>query len=411
MHLHICTYAPFLFCAFFPAPAAADYRVDSTAWDGLSALAAIASDGGCPVTSARSIEWNRLTGTDVLWLVYPTTPIDVAQLEGFLRAGGRVVIADDFGSAAPVFTRLGITRHESPVPDALAFHGRAQMPVASPTGKTTLAGATRALVTNHPAWLSGGPPPSYEFSPGAAAVIEGVWDGGSFVALSDPSVLINNMLELPEDRLFAAALVASTCRPGVDRILLVTGDALEHGSSPTELVGAPVRARGPIGDRVESALHDLNEALHELGSRLVLGLCAVGLALALLLRSLPSAPPTSAPRWTRATSTHEPSGYEAMVRRYARGELPAGETLLAAVLRAETLARLAARIGPIEGDDERPRAIAARVTAAFDRETGKLAARLIARLRSVSDNLGLLSARRLARLHDDARELFRRLDA
>src|SRR5207249_4750634 len=119
-----------------------------------------------------------------------------------------------------------------PVPGAATFRGNAQLQVATARGAGLLAAATPTLVTNHPAYFVTSLAPALEFAPGAAAVVEGRVGEGRFVAISDPSVLINNMLELTEDRRFAGGLVAATCRRGQDRIVLLSGEFAESGAPP-----------------------------------------------------------------------------------------------------------------------------------------------------------------------------------
>src|SRR6185295_10005434 len=114
------------------------------------------------------------------------------------------------------------------------FQGRTELPIARPVLKTVLGQSTAGLVANHSTAFVTALPPTFAFSPGAALVVEGRVGAGSFVALADPSVLINNMLELDEDRAFARALVRRTCKPG-ERILLVTQSFVARGEPAGEL--------------------------------------------------------------------------------------------------------------------------------------------------------------------------------
>src|SRR6185369_6357451 len=93
------------------------------------------------------------------------------------------------------------------------------------------------LVGNYPASFSTAIPATFSFSPGAALVVEGKIGRGYFVALADPSVLINNMLEIDEQRAFAAALVRRVCNPG-DRVLIFTQTFRSRGE-PSDAPPAP----------------------------------------------------------------------------------------------------------------------------------------------------------------------------
>src|SRR5579883_1976714 len=74
-----------------------DYQVGHQGWNGLSELAALAGGLGCPVEARGALEWDALGGRDVLFFVYPETAPAPEALLGFLAAGGRMVLADDFG--------------------------------------------------------------------------------------------------------------------------------------------------------------------------------------------------------------------------------------------------------------------------------------------------------------------------
>src|SRR5262249_41011705 len=112
---------------------------------------------------------------------------------------------------------------------------------------------------NHPATLRSTLPPAYAFAPGAALVVEGRVGKGSFVAIADPSVLINNMLEIDGNRAFAEGLVARTCRPGRDRIHLFTQTFRTHASPPRAAVEPPDPQSG--GAHFNEALMRANQSL------------------------------------------------------------------------------------------------------------------------------------------------------
>src|SRR5436190_1060621 len=101
-----------LFCFLLPGPAAAadpfaepaltgnegrDYQVGHQGWNGLSDFAALLSELGCPVEARTVLPWDTLTGHDILLVLYPETALSEQNLLGFLSAGGRLVLADDFG--------------------------------------------------------------------------------------------------------------------------------------------------------------------------------------------------------------------------------------------------------------------------------------------------------------------------
>ena len=62
---------------------------------------------------------------------------------------------------------------------------------------------------------------------------------GRMVAIADPSLFINNMLQLPGNRDFAARLVLDICRQQRDHFVLLYGTFLQRGTTPAALTGAP----------------------------------------------------------------------------------------------------------------------------------------------------------------------------
>jgi hypothetical protein len=401
------------------APAGADYRLESSDWNGLSTVAAAAAAAGCPIEARDRVEWDRLSGTDVLWFVYPRTSVDGDRLALFLDAGGRALIADDFGAADAALARLDIARRPGPVEAGHYFHDQPWLPEAVAWAETPLGRATPVLVTNHPVAFVTSAPPTWRFGAGAAAVVEGRLGRGSFVALADPSVLINNMQEIAEDRRFAEALVALHCRPRRDRILLVTGEFTESGQPMATLRGAP-DARRPTpahpGDQINTAFEDLDDLLATVGDApprgALLGGFGVGaalLALVLLLRAMPPRRGAYDGTWTRAARDRP--------RAIDRAAGPWRHFLPASVLRDEARLRVAEALGEpasVLAPDE--------VAAAVERRYGSDAAasarllwfelkRIPERADPMSRRNAWVSRRQLERLHRLAVELFAALDA
>src|SRR5262249_54877572 len=126
------------------------------------------------------------------------------------------------------------------------YNKNPQLPIAHARLQTALGRSTPQLVANHPAAFATAMPATFELSPGAALVVEGRVGRGQLVAIADPSVLINNMLEIEGNRAFARELIATTCKPGRDRILLYTQVFRSQGEPAEALAGATEDATGPF---------------------------------------------------------------------------------------------------------------------------------------------------------------------
>ncbi len=397
------------------AAALADYQPQSADWNGLRSVVDAAAAAGCPVEERASLDWSRLTGNDVLWFVYPRARVDPRRLALYLEAGGRALVADDFGGAGDAFARLELARAGGAVGAARYYQGNPKLPEADSSSESTLARAAPAIVANHPAHFATAAPAAYRFSERAALVVEGTLGRGRFVALADPSVLINDMQQIEENRRFAAALVAATCRPHLDRILLVSGDFTDGGEPPARLAGAPEGRRPPPAsarDFFNDALAAVNDLAPRPGAEppdgallAAFALAATALMLLALLRGLPGRTPGYDGSWTRAPALAR-SG---PAREWTRA-------LPAAILREEALARVSEAIGEpasLLASDE----VAARLARRCGQEAASLSRALwleIARLRrrGADTEAGAASQerRRLARAHRLAVELFARIE-
>lgn len=393
------------------ANAAPDYAPGSTEWNGLAKLWDEARQAGCAIKAVDELDWSSLDGHDVLWFVYPRGTVDATRLRRFLQAGGRALVADDFGAAAQALEALGLRRG---VPPAAVerYHENPNLPLARSRLSTALGRSAESLVANHPASFSSALPATFAFRPGAALVVEGRIGKGSFVALADPSVLINNMLEIDGNRAFARALYAETCRPGVDRIVLLTQTFAAHGDPPAQLDDS----NGSTAfERFNAGIGRLNASVHAQLAQPPVPFALAAVATVIALVAFAGGFPDRRPihdRWTRATV---PAGEGQLVDGWS---VPWDYGAPVAVLLAETLERLEARIGAIAFDDLGPQALERRVAEKCSPAAGRAAAELWRRLHRLrwrnADGAiqpeGFVGRRDLDRLHALARALFSELE-
>ena len=152
------------------APARAgeqDYLPDNTGWNGSSELLGIARGLQLPLELVDQLDWSSLDDKDVLLLVYPRAPLRTEQFLAFLKRGGQLLIADDFGSSAQLLKTLGIERPHGPVRARFRYRDNPALPIALPTARShPLLRNVRGVVTNHPAYLRSSLPTLLGFDQG-----------------------------------------------------------------------------------------------------------------------------------------------------------------------------------------------------------------------------------------------------
>jgi hypothetical protein len=179
-----------------------DYDPNSQQWNGMASFVGLAEGIGYSVTPVAELEWDKLDDHDILFLVYPLQRVDPARLGRFVQAGGNVVIADDFGEGKDAMAGLGLLRAEVVTPRATAYYAnQAYAPIATaksghPIPREIESNKEHGVVTNHPAALEQvqGATVVVGFEDSAVVAV-GERGTGRFVAVSDPSIFINRMLQ------------------------------------------------------------------------------------------------------------------------------------------------------------------------------------------------------------------------
>lgn len=212
-----------------------DYDPYSEAWNGLASFKALAEGLGFSVDIRTQLEWSELTAKDILFVVYPLAKVEPAKLSSFIQAGGHAVVADDFGDSKDALAALGLLRAEVVTPRASRYQdGRVWAPIALPKGDHELARDIDEVVTNHPAALTQveGATVILGFED-SAVVVAGELGTGRFVAVSDPSILINRMLQYPGNVQLATNILRWLKREGrAKNVVLLRGEVSMFGNPP-----------------------------------------------------------------------------------------------------------------------------------------------------------------------------------
>jgi hypothetical protein len=273
-----------------------DYDPYSTAWNGMTSFIGLAEGMGFSVTPVSSLEWGELSSQDILVLLYPLQRVDPGRVGAFVQAGGNLVIADDFGEGKDAMQGLGLLRAEVETPRAKNYYeGRTFAPVATARGDHPLARDVGEIVTNHPAALTQveGATEIVTFDEGAV-VVAGERGSGRFVAISDPSILINKMLTFRGNVQLAVNLLRWLDRDGRARhIVLLRGDVPMYGDPQPFIDDAKA---GELGRSIADLNFWLSERRAWLLTPAAMKALAACLAAALLLLALFALPVRRGPR-------------------------------------------------------------------------------------------------------------------
>ncbi len=376
-----------LLAAGAPATARAgetDFLPTNVSWNGYSVLAAMAGAQGTSLELVQQLDWSSLPGDAALVVAHPQVALPADQVIAFLRRGGRMLLADDFGASAPLLTRLDIWRVESAPGGVRSFHqDNPNLPVALGGGRThPLTRGVRRVVTNHPAYLRSRLPSLLEFGHrGQQLLVSKAVGKGELMVLSDPSALINTMMQFRGNRALARNLVQRLAGSG-GPLYMVTGSFRFRGTVPPATTAPTSSAAAFLGE-FNVFLGELNSwALVEAGLRaaaLVLG--CLGLMGLLMLLPMPRRDMDG--HWARAAGS-DPTGLEEDVVRFGRRWRGGGAAYPAAILREEVEEQLGLHLeapGPLS--TVHPRWIVGRVARLHGDEAARRCTRLLTALRKV----------------------------
>jgi hypothetical protein len=336
--------------AFAQSSELRDYDPYSEAWNGLSTFKGLAEGAGFTVDIRTQLEWGELTANDILFLVYPLAKVEPSKLSSFVQAGGHAVVADDFGESKDALAALGLLRVEVVTPRASRYQdGRVWAPIATPKSDHELARDVGEVVTNHPAALTqfDGAVNILGFDDGAV-VVAGQRGSGRFVAVSDPSIFINRMLQYPGNVQIATNILRWLRRGGRARnVVLLRGEMSMFGEPPPFV-------DDPRGGNIGRSVADMNLWLSQrrewlLTPNAMKGLAAV-LAVLLLGLALFALPVRRGPNidgaWLRFTRPQRRDEPYSLVRSADEG---GGSFLvLACVVRDQVQHALAQTLGKAE---------------------------------------------------------------
>ncbi len=238
---------------------AAPFDLAGTDWEGCGELVRLARAelGGSRVVVTSQIDLHELKPDDGLLLLYPEKTLDVDELAKFMRAGGRVVMLDDFGRGDSLLRHFGMERVASPRRPAEFLRRNPQLALAEPASAHPVVADVSRVVTNHPTGLSH-PDLSPVLKirgngePDVVVAVAGAVGQGRLLAVGDPSIVINSMLRYGGNKAFARGLIRYT----------VDHDSWGKRGGRLFIASGAFEQKGNFGDE-ESTFSDWMRALRE----------------------------------------------------------------------------------------------------------------------------------------------------
>ncbi|WP_423998634.1 DUF4350 domain-containing protein [Haloarcula salina] len=207
-------------------------------WDGSGDMRAVASENGSSVTVGTNVsQYPTADANDTVAFVLspgePYTPSEVERVERFVRAGGTLVVAEDYRPHAnDLLSGIGASARIDgrPLYDTRNHDRTAAFPEVTPTDSSPVTEGVETVVFNHGTVVEpGGASPILTSS--SYAYLDEDGDGelddgeslasrpvattepvgsGRVVVVGDPSVFVNAMLDRGDNRQFARNLLGPT---------------------------------------------------------------------------------------------------------------------------------------------------------------------------------------------------------
>jgi hypothetical protein len=239
-------------------------------WEGLSQLVrtAQAELGPARVVATSTLDLGELRRADALLIVHPERPIDPEELAVFMRAGGRVILLDDYGTGDGLLAHFGIRRVPLPQRPASMLRGNPALAIAEPAAAHAAVHGVTKVVTNHATGLV---QPALspvlvvrgDEEPDVLLAVAGAVGQGRLLALGDSSVLMNAMLRYPGNRALSVDLVRYATEDDPwgrsnGKLYLLVNDFEMTGSFGVDpgLGGIVARARRSAVEAIETMRHE-----------------------------------------------------------------------------------------------------------------------------------------------------------
>jgi len=244
---------------------ARDFALDSSEWNGLQELKHLASEQGVRLERGDTLDYDALDPSSPLILIHPTQPLDASSLQDFVADGGRVLIADDFGSSETLLTEFSEPiQRVGEIPEEAAvdhLNANPNLPVLVTPGRhALLENDVEILIANHPTGFLSALPAVVYYADGELGFVYDLTIGdGKLLVVGDSSIFINLMLPLADNRQFASNALGYLCESSTSpcTVSVFVGEFETSGTYGDETETRP-------GVELQENLEKLNEYVRQL---------------------------------------------------------------------------------------------------------------------------------------------------
>lgn len=194
------------------AQPAEDYDPLSTDWNGLAHLLDMLSAGRPQVIVDEPIDLTTHPIDHPIVIIYPTLEPPAGELLEFVHEGGRLLVADDHGNAEQLLEVLGVAVFPDRTPHQTFFRNNPGLPVFYPGGRHALTSGVELILANHPTALAADGRAVLPYDdPEYGLLYDLSYGNGRAIALGDPSLLINFMLDMADNRTLVNNIFRHLC--------------------------------------------------------------------------------------------------------------------------------------------------------------------------------------------------------
>ncbi len=221
--------------------AAKPFDLGGQDWEGIKDFVTLAQEElGARIVPSGSVAFDQLSPADALVLLHPEVALDDTSLVAFVRAGGRVVLLDDYGKGESLLEAFAIERVRLPARPAQDLRHNPELAIAEPVAEHPVARGVDRVVLNHATGLRNPKLSSVlrvrgEGEPDVDVALAGALGRGRLLAVGDPSIVINSMLRYPGNATFARNMVRYAAaddsgKPRGGKVYVTSGGFRQHGS-------------------------------------------------------------------------------------------------------------------------------------------------------------------------------------